>query len=115
MRISDWSSDVCSSDLDQPAIELRPPVANEAHAGAVPRGALEVDRLDRPAAFRASELLRQVAPFVGDEAVAIEIGVALAPDAIGGDHRQDRKSVGEGKVLYVRLDPGVSLTYKKNK
>lgn len=51
------------------------------------RGAVEIDRFDQHPRFGGAECLRQIAPFVGDEAVAIEIRVTLCADAVGGDHR----------------------------
>src|SRR3546814_8779823 len=62
-----------SNVFDQTPIELRTAIAEKAHARAVFRRAVEVDRLDEHAGFMPAERLRHVAPFVGDEA---EIGRA---------------------------------------
>src|SRR3546814_14219955 len=92
MRISDWSSDVCSSDL-----ELRPavPRADGQARRRLHRGSL-AGHLDRPE-------------------------VCLAQPAIhrGHDHRglrlppPDRKSVGSGKSVSVRVDLGGRRIIKK--
>src|SRR3546814_18285990 len=97
MRISDWSSDVCSSDLHQEAaaldvelVELRA----EVHA----RGA--VDAPDRGAG-----------PLGGKRVEPVE-GLAGFRGAESG---LERKSVVEGKSVSVRVDFGGRGTIKKNK
>jgi hypothetical protein len=75
-----------SDVLADPAVKLRPAIAEEAHAGAV-RAARPDRGGDQHAAFRRAEFGDQIAPFVGDEAVAIEVLPVLAADAVGGDHR----------------------------
>src|SRR3546814_16918432 len=89
MRISDWSSDVCSSDLADDAANYGGIGAGEIIAGAVVLGGLAAilsssdnDRYDRSdARYR----------------------------------REDRKSVGSGKRVSVRVDLGGRRIIKKNK
>src|SRR3546814_12128417 len=93
MRISDWSSDVCSSDL----CDLVPVVD---HGMDVPRVVLAERR--RQHAVRQHLVL------------AIDLDVAefrrIEVDHPGGD----RKSVVEGKSVSVRVDLGGRRSIKKN-
>src|SRR3546814_16175174 len=110
MRISDWSSDVCSSDLH---------AAVEAEAHTV-RHHVGVDAaLDEPdGALRAADALD------GRDLV----GQSLAPVVERGEDRRrglqrvvagvgpgDRKSVVEGTSVSVRVDIGGSRIIKKTK
>src|SRR3546814_16987835 len=128
MRISDWSSDVCSSDLD--VVRLRRieegKESGVTHVAAVPVGhAVDLDRLkDQRQAGRGHH-------HVGGQLVALEDLHAAGLHVGGGDvdlqmragahllevdHRlqqvpqrievQDRKSGVEGKGVYVRVDIG---------
>src|SRR3546814_16716987 len=94
MRISDWSSDVCSSDLWVPydgIADVRLEVRGEAHrlGGAVEEGvnAVAGDVLD-PAAI------------VGDQFAKVT-------------ERVDRQSVVSGKSVSVRVDLGGRRIIKK--
>src|SRR3546814_19266074 len=102
MRISDWSSDVCSSDLHRV----------ERHVGADVAAAVAV----RPR--RADEMLFRQCLFhlvddvrLGrhDQRVAGE-GLGKIENAAG-----DRKSVGWGKSVSVRVGLGRGLIIKKTK
>src|SRR3546814_11608777 len=90
MRISDWSSDVCSSDLDGRAV-----VATRGDRG-----------LER-------HLPKQRDAGVGGELLAS----ALAEEAVGlavlAGEAADRKSVVEGKSVSVRVDLGGRRLIKK--
>src|SRR3546814_17008604 len=87
MRISDWSSDVCSSDLRDAAGDED----HERPAGPAPP---QVQRDDqRRQRRRASAIILQ----------RVEKRIA------------DRKSVGEGKSVSVRVDLGGRRILKKNK
>src|SRR3546814_11362104 len=102
MRISDWSSDVCSSDL-----ELR-------HRGRRGRAAEAITALvDRDVARdRPARSIRNEAQRPGDgraEIVAID-----QHGAVGGD-LQDPKSVVEGKHVSVRVDLGGRRSHRKKK
>src|SRR3546814_16676817 len=70
MRISDWSSDVCSSDLggigagDEPGRDRRQVIAEAAlvlEAGATPRGGEEVGELRQDADGQEDAALRDIA------------------------------------------------------
>src|SRR3546814_20288328 len=91
MRISDWSSDVCSSDLA--ARRLLP----------LRRGAVLGRRL-RAGALFALPLLD----------LPQDSGRRRVCDQSGGEGRHtDRKSVGEGKSVSVRVDLGGRRKLKK--
>src|SRR3546814_18024918 len=93
MRISDWSSDVCSSDLDQASIA--------GHAEDV------ADRIGMGA--HGARLLATV-PFCGTFGhVAAMAAVAGAAELVC----LDRKSVVEGKSVSVRVDLGGARIIKK--
>src|SRR3546814_5251542 len=83
MRISDWSSDVCSSDLEgaagsipaqshscargwsdvlaNPGVKLRAAIAEKAHAGTVLRRAIEIDAGDHHPRFARDEFGHHIA------------------------------------------------------
>src|SRR3546814_20672246 len=87
MRISDWSSDVCSSDLIRGPIQ---PVRDVLCAARRPK--------DPPRrAFRCAE-------------IGTRLGAAQATDR---GRRLDRKSVVEGKSVSVRVDLGGRRIIKK--
>src|SRR3546814_3186044 len=99
MRISDWSSDVCSSDLRDLREQL---VADRVAQRVVDRlEAVEVEdhqraarlRLDRMAE-RAAEILGEVEPVgqAGEIVEARHAGDLLGRGALFGDVRSDRKS-----------------------
>src|SRR3546814_20711634 len=111
MRISDWSSDVCSSDLrlDQlfqlralRLVALRIPFAKRFEMLAQPR-----DRIaERPGArflrgAIGARIVRGTVPF-GAQGAMLE-------------QRRDRKSVVSGKSVSVRVDLGGSRVIQKNK
>src|SRR3546814_16334711 len=108
MRISDWSSDVCSSDL----------------AEEVGDGRMEVDAAVRLAAVQV-ERDREDGQLGGDEQVQQHFAPAELEQATGEEipgrskHRKtdsrDRKSVVEGKSVSVRVGLGVRGTIKKKK
>src|SRR3546814_15601488 len=91
MRISDWSSDVCSSDLSSPR-QARP--ADLAVIGAV---------------AKVQHLALQIAAGVA-ATVADVIG---QPPAGKLGHRKDRKSGASGKRVSVRVDLGGRRIIKK--
>src|SRR3546814_7994701 len=85
IRISDWSSDVCSSDLQCRQLALDDPVTAALldHCARTGRGFRIIDRFDRP-----------------------------ARDA-GGDPDTDRKSVVQGKSVSDRVALGGRRIMKK--
>src|SRR3546814_13175358 len=134
MRISDWSSDVCSSDLSPPRKGRRKPLI--IFVGAIGR-AIIPPREGRPVAA----LQRALQPPRLDEAherlQLVAFGLRLLPRerpgrncaadlpvlaedleaAIAGRHerRVDRKSVVSGKSVTVRVDLGGGRFLKKTK
>src|SRR3546814_15310255 len=106
MRISDWSSDVCSSDLLDIADLNRHDVLLDIAFGAVKEARNGVDPVERLVRRRAAKLFRQhaVIPTMIDR-----IKILILPD------KPDRKSVVEGKSVSVRVDlGGRSIIKKKN-
>src|SRR3546814_10980008 len=103
MRISDWSSDVCSSDLDQ---NLR---QEYQHAAETREDAVDQQALERAVrqALRGQRAERHDAgaDAVHDRRRPREHGLE--------DQKQDRKSVVEGKGVSVRVDLGGSRNIKK--
>src|SRR3546814_16040339 len=92
LRISDWSSDVCSSDLAPAAPDIDDDEEEQPHV---------VDEVPVPGGgFETEMLLRAEMTLIG----------AHAAD----DQEADRKSVGEGKRGSVRVDLGGRRTTKKN-
>src|SRR3546814_18789352 len=112
MRISDWSSDVCSSDLDLAPRRVRidavrlvaMPDADHAEFAVVCR---------RGAYMRA--LARDIARTLGTAGHVgalrrTQVGPFLEADALS-----DRKSVGAGKSGSVRVGLGGCRSFKKKK
>src|SRR3546814_16653784 len=100
MRISDWSSDVCSSDLKQGKITMA----------------------DDRRVYLFDSTLRDGAQTQGvDFTVPDKLAIARALDRLGADYVEggrpgDRKSVASGKRGSVGVDPGGRrITSKKNK
>src|SRR3546814_19862982 len=109
MRISDWSSDVCSSDLYH---ELRPFFSGG-------KG-MEDKGLPRGVVFRRVDGSERSAKCVGGSAGQSCLFQAL--DCVRGVRhegpgagREDRKSVVEGKGWAVRVDLGGSSRLKTTK
>src|SRR3546814_12974737 len=107
MRISDWSSDVCSSDLVlEPRLELREQRLNRARGfGAGPARFDPRDAVEQPFARRHDVADRRVEtradrPVGSDGLPEARSLVALADAGLARDHRAavepagDRKSVG---------------------
>src|SRR3546814_19314177 len=95
MRISDWSSDVCSSDLDEGVRILSEPTpeapAEEEPDREAPTGA-DVDSAEaQEAESPVSEQVEPTAPEVHDD----ESGPGDAPEETTAE--EDRKSVVRGK------------------
>src|SRR3546814_11886613 len=133
MRISDWSSDVCSSDLDvmvrryrfagEPVHDLRRRQEQQQDH----RSGLEQDRErqagvhrgEGPLDGRVEKLpgpLQQVEPY-GDGPEEGEGGQGIDGGGTrggrGSPRQQDRKSVVEGKSMTVRVDLGGRRLIKK--
>src|SRR3546814_21157433 len=114
LRISDWSSDVCSSDLhvlgEVPVLpgDVRPTVEHGERRRDLEHvhGPVAVDLLDG----------RVVVPVLLVEGVRLVQDAGVGGDDLGpllGADRQDRKSVVEGKSGSVRVDLGGRRLIKK--
>src|SRR3546814_9999648 len=91
MRISDWSSDVCSSDLRLARLVVVERLASIAHL------ALGAAQRPRDLAQRAAELAHQVAELAAELLLALRVGVVgalltLALALLAVLLRADRKS-----------------------
>src|SRR3546814_13444817 len=105
MRISDWSSDVCSSDLR--------PRAHQDHRGdhcRAPPVAVGI-AAEIPAAERTDQEARGID---GGDVEKLR-GVVAAREEGRGEIEGDRKSVVEGKSVSVRVDLGGRRIIKKKK
>src|SRR3546814_11219146 len=102
MRISDWSSDVCSSDLDHRQVVVvlagHPQAERALHAV----GTLELLVLAQLAGVERLRLdgAAQRTPALE---LGVVVGVALGPVEL---HPLDRKSVVSGKSVSVRVNLG---------
>src|SRR3546814_18449120 len=93
MRISDWSSDVCSSDLPAAiGILIALECGGDDHRGAV-----------------------WLAGGQGFVEQRVERGEGFNEQRIGIVHWADRKSVVSGKSVSVRVDPGGRRSIEKKK
>src|SRR3546814_15670484 len=110
MRISDWSSDVCSSDL---TLDL---YAAKARAAFVKAAGLELGEAEDVLKHDLGRVLLKL-----EECQEAEIAAALAPEdraAMSAAERAeaiDRKSVVEGKGVSVRGELGGRRSLKKKK
>src|SRR3546814_11903817 len=96
MRISDWSSDVCSSDLD--ADDVREGPLPDAPADAGPGPLLVGFRQSEADGSKALDDLRRHARVLAHHPIL----AALADTCC----QRDRKSVVQGKSVSVRVDRG---------
>src|SRR3546814_12859199 len=118
MRISDWSSDVCSSDLVAPA-----PQRYQARQGAlrllVVGGSLGAAALNNIVPKALGQLSVAERPIVTHQAGEKHLASLRAEYEKNGVHavcHADRKSVVKGKSVSVRVDlGGRRIIKKKNK
>src|SRR3546814_15939345 len=120
MRISDWSSDVCSSDLDHHIVEPAPTlIAREQRR--IAEVEPEPRALDKHFGQRRDVAQAEVAPLPRYRVNAVR-RVADKRDPGGDDRRavmtaerigQDRKTDGEGKSVSVRVTPSGRRFHKK--
>src|SRR3546814_17003047 len=104
MRISDWSSDVCSSDLKQDGL---PDYTPNPDAGSMGGDEASVPYWGQPGVheiYRDWHML--LAEYDGDRALCAE---AWMPSVA----KTDRKSVVSGKSVSVRVDLGGRRIFKK--
>src|SRR3546814_17527554 len=117
MRISDWSSDVCSSDLDQvPAAAW--PYGRESFAGPLQSGFRPVhqeSRNRRAVAPGESNSAPTDLPDSRDAPVQPATGLQRSRRAHRKFPGSDRKSVVSGKSVSVRVDLGGRGILKKKK
>src|SRR3546814_17183207 len=114
MRISDWSSDVCSSDLVTNSV-LWADVAHPINIGL--HGSREQPEVIENIVFRNIDVLGHDEDDRNYQGVmAISDGDNnLVRNVLFEDFRIDRKSVVEGKGVYVRVDLGGGGVIKKKK
>src|SRR3546814_11538305 len=111
MRISDWSSDVCSSDLRLGATSAtnRNPPSRSAptkKGAALPR---------RPFLDQDPERETALLDTVALHPLALHLAGAAGGGAMLSGPLLDRTSVGLGDRLFVRVKHGVCLSLTKNK
>src|SRR3546814_20889131 len=106
MRISDWSSDVCSSDLrDRSRCRLRDRREVLTRSTTVkPANLIELARNRQPAEVLLANVLDE------NMSSSIKAGQNLVQAA-----KADRQSVGSGKRVSVRVDLGGRKLLKKKK
>src|SRR3546814_21111418 len=102
MRISDWSSDVCSSDL----LNRRAVAAHLAHHAFAEREEIVLERED-------DEGGREDQHPGGGHAEPVPERNPAHHQGAGDEHQQDRKSVVSGKSVSVRVDLGGRRILKK--
>src|SRR3546814_12697437 len=103
MRISDWSSDVCSSDLGGLARQV---VLDHAQPLLGVRGVVVGNHRREQAG-----VVRVLAGADADPALPLRVGQVLVGEGV----ELDRKSVVEGKGVSVRVDLGGPRIIKKKK
>src|SRR3546814_20664123 len=108
MRISDWSADVCSSDLPDQIKQLRQTILNLAVRGKL----VPQDPNDEPA----SELLKRIAKEKARLVKAGKIREGLLEDSAKPKSEcvltPERKSVLHGESVLVLVDTGGRGTFK---
>src|SRR3546814_14267144 len=121
MRISDWSSDVCSSDLETKSgrISFETQLIGERPAGATPADAPIVRAT--VGAIKAIGLTPDVFASSTDSNIAMSIGIPAVTVGYGGDGgrspslAEHRKRVVAGKSVSVRVEIGGGRLKKKKK
>src|SRR3546814_16821835 len=107
MRISDWSSDVCSSDLLKPSSRiLRRPRCTKRTMLSMVSGRMLATAL---------ETWRFTVMSVGVIVTPLDVGRQMPPLVRMNMSSADRKSVVSGKRVSVRVDLGGRRIIKKNK
>src|SRR3546814_16724102 len=116
MRISDGSSDVCSSDLAAPALPCSPARVSSRSRAFIrtrrPSTGTSATPSPRRTPRRHSER-RAFRPRVEKRDVLKKKSSSEGPENVRS--RQDRKSVVEGKSVSVRVDLGGRRFFKKKK
>src|SRR3546814_13981841 len=120
MRISDWSSDVCSSDLDKTTDEMKEELGFYTDVKTRP---LIIDELrqavrEEVILLNDATTIDEMITFVADpKSGKIEAEVGCHDDCVMAlaIANQDRKSVVQGKSVSVRVDLGGRLIIQKTK
>src|SRR3546814_18680617 len=104
MRISDWSSDVCSSDLPGRVIAIveRHVYGADGRIPLLPKGTRIVCHYESLAKQGDSRLAGNSNRAIRPDGASIMLSDAAAADQVA---RTDRKSGGQGKSVSVRVDP----------
>src|SRR3546814_19430757 len=114
MRISDWSSDVCSSDLQFPVLE-----GNHAPSAGRKNIVEAAEHAVRRRCIQGLAIIVDDPPAIADIVLVslnqALVDIALIELSVAHECEQDRKSVVEGKSVSVGVDPGVGRTIKKKK
>src|SRR3546814_17507176 len=117
MRISDWSSDVCSSDLCNYTIYLHPTIGNirlfDDRSPFTLRLRLRRSHHGQPARAYCPRFRTGQHP--GSRPLSRLAGLKLGGAVQSSQEFQDRKSVVSGKSVEVRVDLGGLLIIKKKK
>src|SRR3546814_12190865 len=108
MRISDWSSDVCSSDLLETALAGDAARALRMSASLCAEG----DSVLALMGWVAGEV-RRIAAYAAVAASGGDVGAAMRADRVW--ESRDRKSGGAGKSVSVRVTLGGSPIFNKKK
>src|SRR3546814_18029239 len=111
MRISDWSSDVCSSDLDTPTVEEAPP-----EAPVEPEVAVEPEVIEEPPVVEAPPAVKpRFRDRLGKARSTLSgyLGGIRASGKVDAQH--DRKSTAQGKRVQVGVDLGGRRIITNNK
>src|SRR3546814_13736333 len=109
MRISDWSSDVCSSDLQhEDAVDFGHRMLDRAlDAQGSSLDGIPSAVLDR---FLEVSKLKRLEELLSDIALGNRMPDVVASQLLAS---RDRKRVVEGKSVSVRVDPGGTRSIKK--
>src|SRR3546814_19633098 len=108
MRISDWSSDVCSSDL---LVHIA--AQDRRDIGIDHGGIAAADELDQRRDLVAGRDLGEAERLGQVCNLCLLGGIAVAVHEQDGDRTEDRKSVVSGKRVSVRVDFGGRRNNKK--
>src|SRR3546814_11227069 len=108
MRISDWSSDVCSSDLARLTTIAAAAAAAGRRVALVGRSLLRMNEVARETGY-----MKDTPAFLSEEHVGFLPRDEVVLICTGS--QGDRKSVVTGKSVSVRVDSGGRRSIKKNK
>src|SRR3546814_11597436 len=117
MRISDWSSDVCSSDLEAQLYGVNTALVQARAALGEKRAKLEIIRTIRSTGgdldTMADVIESPLIPVLRREEAELAAKNAQLATTLDTRHPPDRTSVGHGQNVSVRVDLGGRRTMKK--